>query len=137
MSKVAYWLLCSQVAIADLVGAFSTTTPITPPIDFGQRPVLPKVKEDFCDGTFDDIEHMLGMCALSFCAILGKEMSDQEVLSPLMSVVESCHICLLGYTPIISFVDAAQGDLQLRLTFTALGREHILSTIAYPKYPIK
>ena len=74
-----------------------------------------------------DIEHALGMYAFSFCTIPAEGIYDRDALAPLMSVIETCHIYLIGYTPKIQFIDAQQKDGKLELKFEALGSEHIIS----------
>lgn len=84
-------------------------------------------KEEFFGRALYDVEHALGMYALSFCTIPAEGIYDKEALEPLMSVIESCHIYLIGYTPIIDFVGANQIDNKLNLTFNMTGSEHIVS----------
>ena len=84
-------------------------------------------KEEFFGRALYDVEHALGMYALSYCTIPAGGIYDKEALEPLMSVIESCHIYLIGYTPIIDFVGADQIDSKLNLKFTITGREHIVS----------
>jgi hypothetical protein len=74
-----------------------------------------------------DVEHALGMHALSFCTIPAEGIYDKEALAPLMSVIESCHIYLIGYTPRIEFVGADDKDGKLNLKFIVKGNEHIVS----------
>ena len=74
-----------------------------------------------------DIEHALGMYAISFCTIPAEGIYDKDGLEPLMSVIESCHIYLIGYTPKIQFIDAQQQDGRLLLKFEMLGSEHTIS----------
>ena len=45
-----------------------------------------------------DIEHALGMYAFSYCTIPAEVISDKNALAPLISVIETCHIYLIGYT---------------------------------------
>jgi hypothetical protein len=73
-----------------------------------------------------DIEHALGMYAFSYCTIPAEGIYDKEALAPLMSVIETCHIYLIGYTPKIDFIDALQNGNTLELKFEVLGVEHIV-----------
>lgn len=52
-----------------------------------------------------DVEHALDMYAFDYCTIPAEGIYDNEALGPLMSVIESCHIYLIGYTPIINLVN--------------------------------
>jgi len=84
-------------------------------------------KEEFFGRALYDVEHALGMCALSFSAIPAECIYDKEALEPFMSVIKSCHIYLIGYTPIIDFVGAEQVDSNLNLILNMTGSEHVVS----------
>ncbi len=84
-------------------------------------------KNEFFGRALYDVEHALGMYALSFCTIPAEGIYDKEALEPLMSVIESCHIYLIGYTPIIDFIGAEQIDKKLNLIFNMAGSEHVVS----------
>lgn len=84
------------------------------------------IKDLLIDKLFD-IEHSLGIYAENFCVIPAEAIYDKEALKPLMKVAETCHIYLIGFTPIISFVDASQENDQLILKYTISGQEHTLS----------
>lgn len=84
-------------------------------------------KEDFFGKAAFDIEHALGMYAFSYCIIPAEGIYDKEALAPLMSVIETCHIYLIGYIPKIDFIDALQNGNTLELKFEVLGAEHIVS----------
>jgi len=90
----------------------------------GSKPLR---KDEFFGRALYDIEHALGMYAYSFCTIPAEGIYDKEALAPLMSVIESCHIYLIGYTPVINFVDAQQEGGQLNLKFTVTGNEYTVS----------
>ena len=64
-----------------------------------------------------DIEHSLGMYATSYCTMPAEAIYDKSVLNPLMDVINTCHIYLIGLTPIIDFVDAKQVDSLLTLSY--------------------
>lgn len=84
-------------------------------------------KEDLFGGALYDIEHALGMYAFSYCTIPAQTIYDKEALTPMMSVVESCHIYLIGYTPIINFVDATLNEGCLDLLFEVVGNGYTVS----------
>lgn len=83
--------------------------------------------EDIFGKALNDVEHALGMYALGFCTIPAEAIYDKDALGPLMSVIESCHIYLIGYTPRIDFVDANDNDGKLNLRFIITGKEYTLS----------
>lgn len=94
-------------------------------------------KENIFGKAAFDIEHALGMYAFSFCTIPAEGIYDKNALAPLMSVIETCHIYLIGYTPKIDFIDAQQNGSMLELKFSALGREHIVSYELPPELSLK
>lgn len=83
--------------------------------------------DDFFGKAAFDIEHALGMYAFSYCIIPAEGIYDKEALAPLMSVIETCHIYLIGYTPRINFIDAVQVGSELRLKFEVLGIVHYVN----------
>lgn len=84
-------------------------------------------KEDLFGRAIYDVEHALGMYALNFCTIPAEGIYDKDALAPLMSVIESCHIYLIGYTPIVSFIGAKQKNSKLNLEFTVGANEYIVT----------
>ncbi|WP_417442619.1 hypothetical protein [Idiomarina abyssalis] len=83
-------------------------------------------KKELFSRALYDIEHALGMYAISFSTIPAEVIYDKKALEPLMSVIESCHIYLIGYTPCIEFVDANDDD-GLNLKFIVSGNEYTVS----------
>lgn len=81
-----------------------------------------KNKHPFDNALFD-VEHAIGMYATSFCTIPAEAIYDKEALEPLMSVIETCHIYLIGFLPKIDFVGAKQNKNKLSLSFSVLGNE--------------
>ena len=75
-----------------------------------------------------DVEHALGMYATSFCIIPAESIYDKEALAPLMSVIKTCHIYLIGYVPKIDFVGAKQDSNKLSLFFSILDDKYTLET---------
>ncbi len=73
-----------------------------------------------------DIEHALNMYAFSYCTIPAEGIYDKQVLAALGSVLDKCHIYLIGYTPRIDFVGAEQKDQHLLLSFEILSGKHVL-----------
>jgi hypothetical protein len=73
-----------------------------------------------------DIEHSLGMYALSYCTIPAEGIYDEELLEPLMEVIKTCHIYIIGFTPIINLVEAKQINNQLSLKYTIIDHEYVL-----------
>ena len=75
-----------------------------------------------------DVEHALDMYATSFCTIPAEAIYDKGALAPVMSVIETCHIYLIGFVPTINFVGAEQNSDKLSLIFSILDKEYILES---------
>lgn len=82
----------------------------------------PDIQKLMADKLYD-IEHSLGMYAVSYCTIPAEGIYDKEALEPLMGVIETCHIYLIGLTPVIDFVDAKQEKNVLILSYTIGGQD--------------
>ncbi len=83
-------------------------------------------KKDVFGKAAFDIEHAIGMYALSFCTIPAEGIYDKDALASLGRVLDKCHIYLIGYTPKIDFVGAEQTDQHLLLSFEILSEKHVL-----------
>jgi hypothetical protein len=83
--------------------------------------------EELLGESLFDVEHALGIYAFSHCTIPAEGIYDKEALAPLMSVIESCHIYIIGYMPVINFIDALQKDRKLNLKFTVADNEFTVS----------
>ena len=88
--------------------------------------ILGSTKKDFFGNAAFDVEHALGMYALSFCTIPAEGIYDKDALASLGGVLEKCHIYLIGYTPKIDFVGAEQKGQHLLLSFEILSEKHVL-----------
>lgn len=84
-------------------------------------------QEGFFANALFDVEHALGMYAFDSCTIFAEDIYDKNALAPLMSVIESCHIYLIGYTPALTFVDARQDSNQLEMDFSLANSPHTIS----------
>ncbi len=82
-------------------------------------------QEIFGNALFD-VEHALGMYATSFATLPAEGIYNKEALEPIMSVVENCHIYLIGLVPKIEFVGANQESNKLSLVFEILGNKYTL-----------
>lgn len=74
-----------------------------------------------------DIEHSLGMHAIDYCTMPAKAIYDKGALAPLMEVIKNCHVYLIGFTPVIEFIDAEQEENVLILSYTVAGQDCKLS----------
>lgn len=83
-------------------------------------------KDDVFGKAAFDVEHALGMYALSFCTIPAEGIYNTEALASLASVLDDCHIYLIGYTPKIDFIGAEQKGQSLLLSFKVLSETHVI-----------
>lgn len=74
-----------------------------------------------------DIEHALGMYAISYCVLPAEGIYDKALLAPMWDVIDACHIYLIGYTPKIDLFNAEQRGNSLDLKFRILGKEYLIS----------
>lgn len=75
-----------------------------------------------------DVEHALGMYATSFCTIPAEGIYDKDALAPVMGVIETCHIYVIGFVPIITFVGAKQNSNKLSLVCSILDTQYVLES---------
>lgn len=75
-------------------------------------------KDNMFANAMFDVEHALGMFAFNSCTIFAEDIYDKNALDPLKSVIDSCHVYLIGYTPAIRFLDARQDGDQLEINFS-------------------
>ena len=75
----------------------------------------------------NDVEHALGMYALSYCTIPAQAIYDKAALAPMMDVISKCHIYIIGYTPIISYFGAVQQGDKLELAYNVANKKQTLS----------
>jgi hypothetical protein len=95
-----------------------------------------KIAELFGAYAFD-IEHALNMYAVNFCTIPAEGIYDKTALVPLMSVIETCHIYLIGYTPTIDEIDAQQNGSTLELKYKVFGNEYKVNFDLPPYFTLK
>ncbi len=85
-------------------------------------------KHELFGNALFDVEHALDMYATSFCTIPAEGIYDKEVLAPLMSVIDTCHIYIIGLLPKIDFTGAEQNSNKLSLIFSILDNKYILES---------
>lgn len=81
------------------------------------------LKEQLKEGMFD-VEHALGMYASGYCTIPAEAIYDKEALASVMSVVQDCHIYLIGLVPRIVLEDAKLEKDTLSIFMSALGKTY-------------
>jgi hypothetical protein len=74
-----------------------------------------------------DVEHAISMYATSYCTIPAEGIYYKESLAPLASVLEKCHIYLIGYTPRINLTGAEQDGHNLKLHFEIINKPYSIS----------
>jgi len=89
------------------------------------------LKERLKDAAFD-VEHALGMYAKGFCTLPAQGIYDTKALAPLMDVIKSCHIYMVGFVPRIQNKDFRLENGVLSLVMTVLGTDY---TVTYDNVP--
>lgn len=84
-----------------------------------------------------DVEHALGMYAFDYCTFPAEVIYDKEALAPHMTVIESCHIYLIGFVPCITLGNARQDEAEMHLTYSVLGSDHTLTYTLPAGYVLK
>jgi hypothetical protein len=118
-SHLVTHLASSHIGADNMVGKAATWRAIIVTNDSG-----PSEKLNIFSGARFDVEHALGMYALSFCVLPAEGIYDESVLKQIGSTVDSCHIYLIGYTPRIELIESSQAGRYLRLAFRILGKQH-------------
>ena len=73
-----------------------------------------------------DIEHALSMYAISYCTLPAEGLYDQDKLKEFKSVIDKCHIYIIGYLPAVKFITANQKEQILTTTYSVLGKDYTL-----------
>src|SRR5882724_4777266 len=71
-----------------------------------------------------EVEHALNLYADSFSLFPAEAIYDEEALKPFLSVIERCHIYLIGKVPKVDFVSARQSDRTLFVSMEMLGKTY-------------
>lgn len=82
--------------------------------------------KNFLANKLFDVEHALNMHASSFFYLPAASIYEPEMLAPHADLISKCHIYLIGFMPRINFVNAAQKDRDLLLSFEILGKNYDL-----------
>lgn len=93
--------------------------------DDSKERLISKIDEVFGKALFD-VEHALDMYATSYCILPAVGIYDKGLLTPLMSIIESCHIYIVGFLPIIDIVGAQQRGQKLSLFLSLMGKKYHL-----------
>lgn len=80
----------------------------------------------FCGALFD-VEHALDMYATSFCTLPANAIYDKELLEQYKSIIESCHVYMIGLLPKVEMITAQEKNRQLIMTFCIQGNQYDLT----------
>lgn len=83
-----------------------------------------KTMEELFGDKLNDVEHAIGMYASSYCLMPAEGIYDKESLKQYKSIIDKCHMYIIGYMPEISLINIEQNDRILTATYSALGSEH-------------
>ena len=73
-----------------------------------------------------DVEHALGMYATSFITLPAEFIYETELLESHKSLLDSCHIYIIGYLPQVDFIGATQKENDIVLKFSILDNQYDL-----------
>jgi len=79
------------------------------------------------------VEHALNMHASSYVVLPAEAIYDKEALKKYQSVIDTCHIYLIGYLPKIEFIRAIQIDKDLEFTFLVANQKLSFRTGPIPE----
>ena len=71
----------------------------------------------------NSVESALDIHAFSYCTFPAENLYDKAYMSSQMDIIETCHIYLIGFTPVAEFVAAEQVDDVIRMKFSVAGTE--------------
>jgi hypothetical protein len=71
-----------------------------------------------------NVEHALHLYADSFSLFPARAIYDEGALKPYISVIERCHIYLIGKVPKMDFVGARQSERTLYVSMKVLGKTY-------------
>lgn len=73
-----------------------------------------------------DVEHALGLYALSFYSLPAEAIYDENLSAQLGDGLRDCHIYLIGVVPKVDLKGARQEDQTLIFDFEVLGKEYLV-----------
>lgn len=88
--------------------------------------IKPNNLRNSLEKSLNSIEHSLGMYAYGFVTLPAKSIYDKKLLAEHKSIIDSCHIYIIGYHPNIEFVEARQSGKKLHMVYLITGNQHIL-----------
>lgn len=88
--------------------------------------IKPNSLRDSLEKSLNSIEHSLGMYADGFVTLPAKSIYDKELLALHKSIIDSCHIYIIGYHPNIEFVEAIQNGKKLSMVYLITSDQYIL-----------
>ncbi|ENJ0996304.1 hypothetical protein AB0243_000299 [Vibrio vulnificus] len=80
------------------------------------------------------VEHALDMYASSFVTLPAEAIYEKEQLLQYKSVIDNCHIYVIGYLPRIDFTGAEQIGDELKLSFSVCNQEKELRIPSIPPH---
>tara|TARA_R110000868_G_scaffold332327_1_gene593334 strand:+ start:363 stop:1295 length:933 start_codon:yes stop_codon:yes gene_type:complete len=69
-----------------------------------------------------DVEHALGLYALSFYSVPAEAIYDDDLINKIGDGLKSCHIYLIGFVPKVDLIGARQDEQKLIFDFQILGK---------------
>lgn len=88
--------------------------------------IRPNSLRNSLEKSLNSIEHSLGIYADGFLTLPAKNIYDKKLLAEHKSIIDSCHIYIIGYHPNIEFIEARQNGKKLHMVYLITGAQYIL-----------
>nr|WP_180317496.1 hypothetical protein [Delftia acidovorans] len=87
--------------------------------------------EKFTNDTFlkkaaYQVENALSMYAVSCAMIPAKNIYDKELLTQFEEIINTCHIYIIGYTPILQTIDVEQKERKLLFSIISSSEKYVI-----------
>lgn len=87
---------------------------------------MPNSLRSSLENSLNSIEHSLGIYADGFVTLPAKSIYDKDLLALHKSIIDLCHIYIIGFLPNIEFVGARQNGEKLSLVFSIANNQYVL-----------
>ena len=87
---------------------------------------MPNSLRSSLENSLNSNEHSLGIYADGFVTLPAKSIYDKDLLALHKSIIDLCHIYIIGFLPNIEFVGARQNGEKLSLVFSIANNQYVL-----------
>lgn len=72
------------------------------------------------------VENALSMYAVNYATIPAKAIYDKELLAQFTEIINSCHIYLIGYTPIVRTISVEKKERKLHFSIKSASEKYVV-----------